>query len=169
MRKLILKEHEVGKTTYQKGCFTLLKQIAGQTLHELEIRLGFRYGRLAQGTYVVQASELPTENQFDLIGYTNVSIDRMLTDDKYDKNKAINIHGNYDHAILKRNIVIPSWDISGPNSLVKLIPVIEHSEIETYPSSQNRISQWLVNTEIRCSVIAFVPPGKIFTLFKSYI
>ena len=164
MEKLTLKEREIGKTTYQKGCFTRLKEIAGASLSEIEVRLGFRTGRLSQGAYVVQACELPGVHEFDLIGYTNVPADYFLTDKKYDKKKSDALYGVHDHDKLKKNLVIPSWETSGLNSLVKIIPVISHSDLETYPPSSNRIAQYLVNSPLRCRVAAFVEPHRHFSL-----
>ncbi len=164
--KLTRGKDEISKLVYESGCFTKLKQIAGASLSEIEIRLGFRRGRLSQGAYIVQASELPGSDQFDLIGYTNVPADEFKTNGKYDNSKADAKYGKLDHAVFKKNIVLPSWEISGPDSLVKVVAVIEHSNSETYPYSPNPVSQWMVNEPIRCKVIAFIPPNGRFTLSK---
>jgi hypothetical protein len=164
MTRLTLKEAEVGKPLNEKGCFTRLKEIAGASLSEIEIRLGFRTGRLAQGAYILQACELPSAQGFELIGYTHVPLDRFMTNEQYDKRKSDAIHGPHDHDKLKKNVVIPSWQLSGPNSLVKVVPVIPHTDSETYPPSSNRIGQFLITTPLRCRVAAFVPPHGHFTL-----
>jgi len=164
MEKLTLKEREVGKTTHQKGCFTKLKYIAGESLSSIEIRLGFRRGRLSEGAYVVQACDLPNASEFDLIGYTNVPADEFKTNGKYDKVKSDAKYGKHDHEVLKKNLVIPSWQTSGPDSLVKVIPVIDHTASETYPFSANPIAQFLINVKLRCKVIAYVAPDRRFSL-----
>jgi hypothetical protein len=151
-----------GETIHPKGCFTQLKYIAGQSLPEIERRLGFRTGRLSKGAYIVQASELPGINEFNLLGYSQVSGDRFKTNGAYDQKKLNAMSGNAD-AVKLRTMVRSGWQISGPDSLVKVIPVIPHSDSETYPPGSG-VPQWEITTPLRCRVAAFVEPHGRFTL-----
>jgi hypothetical protein len=152
----------VGETIHPKGFFTQLKYLAGQSLSEIERRLGYRTGRLAQGAYVVQACDLPGLNEFNLMGYSQVSGDRFKTNGQYDTGKLNAISGNAHAAELKA-IAYSRWQISGPDSLVKVIPVISHSDWETYPPGTG-VPQWEVTAPLRCRVAAFVEPYQHFTL-----
>lgn len=152
----------VGETIHPKGCFTQLKFLAGQSLSEIERRLGYRTGRLAQGAYVVQACELPGVNEFNLLAYSHIPGDRFKTNGQYDPKKLNAMSGNADATNL-REIARSVWQISGPDSLVKVIPVTPHSDRETYPSGSG-VPQWEITTPLRCRVTAFVEPNQRFTL-----
>jgi hypothetical protein len=152
----------VGETIHRKGCFTQLKYIAGQSLSEIERRLGYRTGRLAQGAYVVQASELPGAHEFNLLAYSQTPGDRFKTEGSYDPHKAKAMYGDLDHNKL-RHLVRSGWQISGPDSLVKIIPITEHSNREMYPPGSG-VPQWEMTTPLRCRVAAFVEPNQHFTL-----
>lgn len=152
----------VGETIHPKGCFTQLKYIAGQSLSEIERRLGYRTGRLAQGAYVVQACELPGLNEFNLLAYSHIPGNRFKTNSNYDPQKAKAMFGDLEHKKLRQQ-VRANWQISGPDSLVKIIPVTPHSDRETYPSGSG-VPQWEMTAPLRCRVAAFVEPYHHFTL-----
>jgi hypothetical protein len=152
----------VGETIHPKGCFTQLKYLAGQSLSEIERRLGYRTGRLAQGAYVLQACELPGPNGFNLLAYSLTPGDRFKTAGSYDPQKASALFGDLDHHKL-RQLALAGWQISGPDSLVKIIPVTPHSDRETYPSGSG-VPQWEMTVPLRCRVAAFVEPYQHFTL-----
>jgi hypothetical protein len=152
----------VGETINPKGCFTQLKYVAGQSLSEIERRLGYRTGRLSQGAYVVQACELPGPHEFNLLAYSQTPGDRFKTDGKYDPQRAKALFGDLDHQKL-RQTVRAGWQLTGPDSLVKIIPVTPHSDRETYPPGSG-VPQWEITTPLRCRVAAFVPPHGHFTL-----
>jgi hypothetical protein len=91
----------VGETIHPKGCFTQLKYLAGQSLSEIERRLGYRTGRLAQGAYIVQACELPGTNEFNLMAYSQTPGDCFKTGGNYDPQKARAMFGDLDHLKLR--------------------------------------------------------------------
>ncbi|WP_207431278.1 hypothetical protein [Sabulibacter ruber] len=153
----------VGETIHPKGCFTQLKYIAGQSLSEVERRLGYRTGRLAKGAYVVQASELPGINDFNLLAYSQIPADRFKTEGKYDLQKANAMFPGTSETKKLRQIVLSSWQQSGPDSLVKIIPVTPHSDRETYPSGSG-VPQWELTVPLRCRVAAFVEPNQHVTV-----
>ena len=144
---------------YQRldGFFTQQKFIAGQTLTELERRLGYRTGRLSQGAYVYRAEVLPANSDFELYGYSQIPGDRSNSaDGQYSRSKADEIWGtaNYDLNKLK-NMARNGWRLTGPDSLVKVIPVIRHSSKEEYPPGSG-VPQWRITNAIRCRQMGFV-------------
>jgi hypothetical protein len=145
-----------GETLHLRGCFTQMKFIAGQTLPEIERRLGFRAGRLSQGAYVAQAGELPGLHGFNLMGYNQIPGDRFKTNGSYDQSKANAMYPGTD-AVKLRQLVLSAWQLSGPDSLVKVLPVIPHTDRETYPPGSG-VPQWEVTEPIRSRVIAEVEP-----------
>ena len=138
-----------------------MKFIAGQTLPEIERRLGFRTDRLSGGAFIAQASELPGLYAFNPMAYSQISGDRFQTNGNYDANKANALFPNTD-AIKLREIVLGIWPLSGPDSLVKVLPVIAHSATETYPPGSG-VPQWEITAPIRSRVVAFVQPYGRFT------
>ncbi len=126
-----------------KGCFTLDKFIAGRSLREIERNLGFEEGRLAHGGYVVALSQLPGKGEFEVAGYTNVSLHRFQ------------MPGGVDVDVLKRN-AMELWELKGGNRLVKVIPTIRHDPRkdpdEQYPHARG-VPQWQVTVELPCFVV----------------
>jgi hypothetical protein len=150
---------------YQRlsGFFTKQKFIVGQSLSELERRLGYRCGRLAQGACVYRVEVLPGINDFEMYGYSQISGGRLETGGRYDQRRANKIWpGNKDIEIENlKNIARSSWRLSGPDSLVKVIPVTPHSQSETYPPGTG-VPQWRMISPVRCRQVTFIegPHGK---------
>jgi len=132
------------KIAKAKGCFTLDKFISGRTLREIEKNLGFEEGRLARGGVVVALSQLPRKGEFEVAGYTNVSLHRFQ------------MPGGLDVNVLKRN-AMELWELTGGNRLVKVIPTIPHDPKkdpdEQYPHARG-VPQWQVMVELPCFVAA---------------
>jgi hypothetical protein len=53
-----------------EGFVTCYKFVAGRTLDEVERTLGLKVGELTSGAYILEFLALPTEDQFELKGYT---------------------------------------------------------------------------------------------------
>jgi hypothetical protein len=53
-----------------EGFVTCYKFVAGRTLEEVERMLGLKVGDLTNGAYFLEFAALPTEDQFELKGYT---------------------------------------------------------------------------------------------------
>jgi len=70
---------KIGEVIQVSGCFTKNKFIAGRSLREIEKILGFHPGRFSKGITVVSLTRLPTLQQFQLAGHTNVATHRFKT------------------------------------------------------------------------------------------
>jgi hypothetical protein len=125
-----------------KGCFTQDKFIAGKSLRDIEKILGFKEGRLARGGYVYALTRLPEKNEFQVAGYTNVSLHNFKMP------KDLNVD------VLKRN-AMELWELKGWNRLVKVVPIIPHDKTkpddEQYPHARG-VPQWVVTKELPCMV-----------------
>ena len=132
------------KIAKARGCFTLDKFIAGRTLKEIEKNLGFEEGRLARGGVVLALSQLPQKGEFEVAGYTNVSLHRFQ------------MPAGLDVDVLKRN-AMEMWELTGRNRLVKVVPTILHDPQkdpdEQYPHARG-VPQWKVTVELPCFVAA---------------
>jgi len=146
---------ELGSKLSAKGFFTRQINIQGQTLAEIESRLGFHKGRLSQGAYFLVAKQLPKEGDFKFAGYSQVA-----------SHKTIQAYGdiNNDKGLERtKPSVMSQWSVSGNNRgqdrLVKVIPVIQHNkekgDDEQYPPGSG-IQQWQLSNEIEFVVECFV-------------
>lgn len=120
------------------GCVTLDKYIKGRNLEEIERILGFNNGRLKNGMKVVALTQLPQQYQFELQGYNQVA------SHKFDKN----ILKGLDVNVLKQNVIKNVWQLTGPNRLVKVIPITPHNDNldpdKQYPPGQG-VPQWVIS------------------------
>jgi hypothetical protein len=125
----------------EKGCFTQDKFIAGKSLRDIEKILGFKEGRLSQGGYVYALTRLPEKDEFQVAGYTNVSLHNFV------------MPAGLDVDVLKRN-AMEVWELKGRNRLVKVVPVIEHNKAmaadEQYPHARG-VPQWVITKKLPCT------------------
>ena len=114
------------------GYFTLYKFLRGQPMRELEIRLGFRPGRLtSKGALVYRFLRLPMLQEFDLRGFTIWTEQSWQSEVAPERSSILArsalYHQNHPNVpdsdkVQKRN-ALASMALSGPNLLVKLVPV----------------------------------------------
>lgn len=136
-----------------KGCITQEKYLKGRSLSEIERILGFHAGRLKSGMTVAALQQIPQNNQFELLGYTQVAEHRHkpINPKELDVNK------------LKEIVRTTVFSLSGPNKLVKVIPGVSHNptlgDDEQYPSGEG-VPQWKITTPLQAKVIVKVLPGE---------
>jgi len=166
-------ELNVGQETRATGYVLRLDAIRGQPPAELERRLGYRVGRLAQGWRLLFLLERPAPEQVELRGYTHWSdgapSGHLLPEAARAGRRAEDLlqsqHGFSAQDLLKtkRGIIDRYFLLQGPSRIVKVLPVITHSDAETYPPGTG-IQQWrLAEPPLRFRVKALVPPGQAYT------
>lgn len=144
---------KINEIVFRKGFITQDKYLLGQTLLELEKRLGYRTGRLSKGIWIAVCLKLPEASQFELKGYSQVA-----------GHKPMNLQGLETDQLKK--IALSVMKTEGPDRLVKVFPVTDHenglSDDVQYPPGSG-IPQWQLNTVLPFRVTAFVsdyPLGK---------
>jgi len=113
------------------GYFTLFGFLRGQTLDELETRIGFRAGRLTdKGAWIYRFLRIPKDTEFDVRG-TSIWTDERWRDDVAPQ-RAADIASV---ALYHKNTRVPSFDqiqrrnaresmgLAGANAPVKVYPV----------------------------------------------
>ncbi len=146
--------------TSLKGFFTTQIQLQGRTLADIESRLGFESGRLSQGAWFVAATQLPTPDEFEFAGYSQVA--GHHTQEQYgDLNSPIGEHERAAYLLRKRNIISSVWSLNGDRRLIKVLPTIDHNSLlsddHQYPPGTG-IPQWkiIARNGIPCRAICFV-------------
>lgn len=105
-------------TTQIKGCITQQKFLRRQTLAELERRLGFHTGRLANGVIVAALTRKPLAHEFEFGGYTQVA--SHYYQEQYGKVQ-------FDKNMMKKKLINEVFTTLGPDRLVKVMPYLRHN------------------------------------------
>ena len=165
-------ELRVGQETPMAGYVLRLDTIRGQPPAELERRLGYRPGRLAQGWRLLFLLDRPAPEQIELRGYTHWSdgapsghlVPEAARAGRRAEDLLRSDHGFSAQDLLKtkRGIIDRYFLLQDPSRIVKVLPVTPHTDAETYPPGTG-IQQWRLAAPLRFRVKALVPPGQAYT------
>ena len=150
MAKLSLK---LNQSMSLDGYVTQYNWLRGQASLEIERRIGYGSGRLADGWYLLFLKTLPGIDDFDLKGYSHLP-DGIPTGGHEDAEASLKTAG-FDIRKLKLFVIKKEFSVSGPKRLVKVLPVAGGS---AYPPGSG-IPQWRLTKKLSFSVGAVVPPG----------
>ena len=149
---------ELTNTVYLRGFFTTKLWLLGYTLREIEQRMGFDSGRLSLGAWFATPLQLPSPDDFEFAGYSQVAGHHTREQFGDKLNSPGNKTEKQAYAIQKRN-VINSWQLYGTSQLIKVIPMIGHSldmsDDYQYPPGTG-IPQWKFIKPILCRGIFFL-------------
>lgn len=131
-----------------KGCITQEKYITGKSTFDIERILGFHLGRLSSG-YIIAALEfVPDNDEFDLVGYTQVAAHRTP-----DTTKNLNVNKLKD--LLRRE----KFTVYGNDRLIKVLPNSIHSlsmsDDDQYPPGQG-VPQWKLVKPVSAKVVTII-------------
>ena len=134
------------------GWITQEKFILGKTPEEMEAILGFRPGRLGQGVCILALNRLPREDEFEFGGYTYWPGGNPVHGSKGAK---------FDEKVVKASLIRELWRLSGPDRLVKVIPNVPHTDLETYPIGKGA-PQWKIKSPVTipATVVACLKKGE---------
>ncbi|MEO6722334.1 MAG: hypothetical protein ABIN67_18345 [Ferruginibacter sp.] len=133
-----------------RGCITQEKYIKGRSVAEVERILGFKTGRLKTGYVIAALEQIPNNDDFDLLGYSQVAGHHFGPE----ATKGLDV-------IKLKNMVRQNvFTMAGVDRLVKVIPNTPHqgymSNDEQYPPGQG-VPQWKLVKPIYAKVIAVIP------------
>lgn len=165
----------VGEVKVLSGFFTRLNIVIGLTPTELEGRLGYHAGRLARGWWLLYLKESIAPGEFRLAGHSDSPGGETMTETP----SGVPIMARIDEIVRARSTSIDerlgtgyfliqrqlaeSFVLTGPNRIVKVVPVIPHNPAtpakEQYPRGQHA-PQWILSSANpkRFSVAFAVPP-----------
>ena len=134
----------------QKKCIQYAIKKGG--LRNIEQTVGFHSGRLKNGAYILELTRLPKPSEFEFAGYSQVASHRFRT-------TFPNIETDLNIPEAKKS-VIDMWNKEGGSStLVKIIPITEHSTImnddNQYPPGFG-IPQWKLIQPVNARIINLI-------------
>ncbi len=143
------------------GYFTLFKFLRGQSLTELERRVGYRHGRLSsKGALIYKFFRLPQVSEFEVRGTSIWTEDTWKTEvapkraadlaavAAYHKNTNV---PSFDE--VQRRNALESMSLNGSNMVVKLYPV-DWQELDETPAGYrvgSGIYQWRLKKDTMIS------------------
>ena len=158
----------VGDIVLKRGFFTKALSLRMQPSTEVERRLGYRSGRLAEGWWLLFMLDLPGVDDFEVRGYTHLSggVTQGHLPRPPDSRTAEQRlrDGGFDLTRIKQNLIRDVFTLAGPNRLAKAIPVRGEFGADDYPPGSG-IAQWtlLPGHEKRFKVAAFIGPGQVYS------
>ena len=128
------------------GFITKYGYLGGRTLGQIERLLGFHPGRLARGAVFARLDRLPTINEVETAGYSQVAGHRHRPPADLD------LRG-------LRRLAMSEWSMSGPGRLIKVLPETRHdpaipNDVQ-YPPGLG-IPQWKLIAPVSATVVAML-------------
>src|SRR5690242_16456649 len=160
MPHLVPNASSVGTIDFFQGYFTKAVYLRGQSSAELEHRLGYGPGRLADGWWLLFALDRPPSAKFEFGGYTMFSDSRIGDPGlgrarPHVQDELVKDLGGAANVEKAKERHVAALELTGSNRLARVIPVKKGND---YPAGSG-IYQCNVTIPIRCKVAAYIPPG----------
>lgn len=157
----------VGDRVRRSGFITQAKFLRSQSSLEIERRLGYRTGRMAQGWTLLFLLDRLTEADFEFRGYSQMSGGVSqghlpMPPDRRNAEEFLKEEG-YDVPRLKRDVITTVFKYSGSDRLCKVIPTAGEFGENDYPPGSG-IPQWTIlkNREKWFQVAAVIGPNETY-------
>lgn len=150
----------IGATVLRRGYVTKAMVLRMKSAERLEQELGYQRGRLADGWHLLFLLNLPTADQFEYRGYTQMSGGVSMwhvasPTDRRNSEQRLEDEG-FDLAALKARTLASTFTLQGPDRLAKVVPVRDGLE---FPPGLGQ-AQWELTALLPFRVAALVPgPG----------
>lgn len=165
----------VGEKQWLKGDFSKAVYFRMQPTSELERRIGYRAGRLREGYWLMFLTQMPTVDQFEYRGYSQMSggiIRGHLPSHKNGptaeerlQRSGHNLSGtSYQREGSKHRTIREVFQLFGPNRIAKIRPVARahgDPDIPDYPPGSG-IPQWTLTVPLEWIATTFVGPGQMY-------
>jgi hypothetical protein len=151
---------DVGDIVAARGFFTKAHWLRMRSSEEIERRIGYGPGRLADGWWLLFLIEMPAASDFEVRGYSHFSGGVVeghlpMPPDPRTTEQRLRDDG-YNLANIKRNLLATVFRLEGASRLAKVKPVRGGSD---YPPGEG-IEQWTLIREKPFKVAAFIGPGQ---------
>ena len=164
-----------GEVQQLEGFFTQALYLRKQPAQEVERRLGYRTGRLHQGYWLMFLTRLPTVDEFEYRGYSQMSDgipqghipgnERNPNAEQSLRAGGYNLTGNATQSEgMKQKTLRQTFTLHGAHRLAKVRPVARaHNDpgIPDYPPGSG-IPQWTLTKPLPWLAAAFIGPGEMY-------
>jgi hypothetical protein len=145
------------------GFFTKASFLRKQPAAELERRLGYATGRLAEGWWLLFLEQMPTPNDFAYMGYSymsgGVSQGHLRPGPTAEQELRSSRHDVFG---MKRRTILQVFQLSGPDRLAKVVPVAGEEGSMPYPPGSG-IAQWKLIQPLTFRVWGKVGRGEVYS------
>lgn len=163
----------VGDRKFYKGYITEARFLRMQSAAEVELRVGYRAGRLRDGYWLVFLIAMPRPADFEYRGYSQMSggiarghLPQHANDPNAEQRliaKGANLTGtSYQRMGMKQKTIRDTFALSGARRLAKILPIAEARNdpgVPAYPPGTG-IPQWELMRKMPFVAAAFVGPGE---------
>jgi hypothetical protein len=144
------------------GFVTKALFLRGRTTKELEARLGYAAGRLEGGYWLLFLEQMPTPEDFEFMGYSQMSggipLGHLHPPGGRTAEQSL-IADGMDMSRLKKKVIRETFRIDGPERLAKVIPLDPAQGPMPYPPGSG-IPQWrIVEPGLNFRVAEQIAPG----------
>ena len=148
------------------GFVTRASYLRMQTASELERRLGYTPGRLDAGWWLLWLMQIPSPDDFEFAGYTQMSggvpHGHLAPAGRPAIEQSMHIAG-WDVTARKRKVIADAFRIAGRERLAKVAPVNPAAGPMPYPPGSG-IPQWkIVAPGLPFRVVQFIPGDSYYT------
>lgn len=146
-----------------KGYVTKALFLRQQPSSELERRLGYASGRLAQGWWLLFLERMPIPDDFEFRGYSQMS--GGVAQGHLRKGPTAEqelITGRFDVVSMKRRIILQTFRLSGPDRLAKVVPIDGPTGVVPYPPGSG-VPQWELTRPMAFRVWGRIDPGDVYS------
>jgi len=154
-------ELRVGTDCMRAGYFTKAIHFRMQQATEIERRVGYPYGTLRQGYWLLLLQQLPEPQQFEFRGYSQMSggvpMGHLPSSTGVTAEQSLRGQG-VDLDRLKRKVIADVFRLSGPERLAKVVP---NGRPASYPPGSG-IPQWELTEPLRFRVAAWIGAGELY-------
>jgi hypothetical protein len=152
-----------GSRHAMKGVFTQASALRSHSPAELERRLGYAPGRLAEGWTLLFLEQMPAPEDFELIEFARMSPGPpgRLAVRAGKSAREILAESGGDMLDLKQKIIAERFRLSGPDRLARVVPVSDPDGPVPFPPGGD-IVQWQLVRALSFRVAMTIPPGRVY-------
>lgn len=155
----------IGQEIDAKGFFTQARYMRGVSLGDMERRVGYREGRLAEGAALLFLTRMPRADEFQFRGYTHMS-NGVPLGHRPDAGTRLNaeqslVADGVDVAALKAKIISGTFMVEGWTRLSKVLPARDAFGSNDFPPGPG-IPQWEAMKPLPWRVAAILKPGETY-------
>jgi hypothetical protein len=158
----------LGRTIFEAGIITQQNVIAGAKRFDVERKMGFNAGHLAQGYTVARLQLAPKYDDWTFRRYTQMAghaadwDPEEMGEDTRTAEEALLANG-YTVDTMKNEVMMMEFHTSGPKRLIKIIPAVNPKGWPQYPEGAGA-PQWILHNPLPMVVAAFVGPNDTYDL-----